>query len=237
MLTKKRKLLTKVFISLFFSFLSCPIPLILSSCNKKYSDDSLSSGEGNEKSFFNEVIKNTSYYFSFDKDDYSQSSSFNLENNYSIAIKCKKDEINKFQKQQKFFLKFKCQNKFYLEKIGTIFCLPLITKIDSNLINENIKECQKNLFNSPIDIETDHENDNNEIKEITFRFKKEKIKEINKIENFDIGQKKYEIVFIISILSKSLHFKNVEELDAQKNNIGAKSANIFLHLKIEKSVD
>ena len=54
-------------------------------------------------------------------------------------------------------------------------------------------------------------------------------------------------VFIVAILStlilgmipvlQSLSFKNIDELQKQKNGIGARNANIFLHLKIEKNTN
>lgn len=227
----KRKLWVKILASSLFSFLSFSTPITLSSCNKKSNDDTL--GEiKNWKNFFNDVIKNSSYSFSFDKNSYS---SFNLKNDYSISIKCEKNEIDKFQKQQKFFLKIDCLKEFYAKKIGTIFCLPLITKIDDKAINEDIKEHQRDLFKPIITI--NNKKDNDEIKEIVIEFSKKKIEKINKIKNFDIGQKDYEIIFIISIFSKSLFFENLKELEEQKNNIGAKNANIFLHLKLKKSIN
>lgn len=226
----KRKLWVKILTSSLFSFLSFSTPITLSSCNKKSNDDTL--GEiKNWKNFFNDVIKNSSYSFSFDKNSYS---SFNLKNDYSISIKCEKNEIDKFQK---FFLKIDCLKEFYAKKIGTILCLPLITKIDDKAINEDIKEHQKDLFNFLPNPSINNKKDNDEIKEITIEFSKEQIEKINKIENFDIGQKDYEIIFIVSIFSKSLFFENLKELEEQKNNIGAKNANIFLHLKLKKSIN
>lgn len=146
-----------------------------------------------------------------------------------------KNEIEEFQKQQKIFLKLEFLAKFYLEKVGLIFCLPLITKIDDNkLIDDKTKNFQKDLFNKYCLIDdTNSKNNDEEIKEIIIEFPKKKLEEING-KNFNVGQKKYEIIFIVSIFSKSLSFKNIEELEEQKNNIGAKNVNIFLRLNLEK---
>jgi hypothetical protein len=130
-------------------------------------------------------------------------------------------------------LKLKFLAKFYLEKVGLIFCLPLITKIDGNkLIDDKTKNFQKDLFKYCLIDDTNSKNDD-EIKEIIIEFPKKKLEEING-KNFNVEQKKYEIIFIVSIFSKSLSFKNIEELEEQKNNIGAKNVNIFLRLNLEK---
>ena len=236
----KKKILWSFSFLLCFSLPSIFGPITLSSCSKKTNDDSPDEN-GNEKSFFSDVINNTSYYFSFNKDDYLVSSSFNLKNNYSIEIKYQKNEIEEFQKQQKIFLKFKCLAKFYLKKIGLIFYLPLITKIDGNnnikwIINDEIKNFQKDLFKYPPIDDTNSKDNDDGTKDIIIEIDKEKLEKINNVK-FDIGQSEYEIVFIISIFGKSLSFKNIEELKKQKNDIGAKNANVFLHLKLEKETN
>lgn len=230
----KGKLFTKV-ASLTFSILaSFFTPMVLLSCGIK-TRDGLFDEEKNRKSFLNDVVDNTSYYFSFNAKDDSFLP-FDSKNNYSILAKCKKDEIDEFQKQKKFFVKFKCSRKFYLEKVGIIFCLPLITKVDTNILNENIKKCQKDLFEFPV-IDTNNKNNNDEIKEIIIEFSKEQLEKISGIKDFNIGQKEYEIIFIVSIFSKSLSFEKIEDLEKQKNNIGARNANIFLRLKLEKNTN
>lgn len=227
----KKKLFARVVSLTFFTFASFFTPMVLLSCGIKTSGGLLDEGK-NGKSFFNDVVNNTSYYFSFNAKDDSFLP-FDSKNNYSILAKCKKDEIYEFQKQKKFFVKFKCSRKFYLEKVGIIFCLPLITKVDTNILNENIKKCQKDLFKFPV-IDTNNKNNNDEIKEIIIEFSKEQLEKISGIKDFNVGQKEYEIIFIVSIFSKSLSFKNIEELEEQKNNIGAKNVNIFLRLNLEK---
>ena len=128
---KKGNKIARFFFFLWFSLFNVFTPMTMLSCSKKHNNDLLDESFTG-KNFFDEIITNTSYYFSFNKDDYSISSSFNSKNNYSIQLKCQKNEIEEFQKQQKIFLKLKCLAKFYSEKIGIIFCLPLITKIDGN---------------------------------------------------------------------------------------------------------
>ncbi|MBQ7749481.1 hypothetical protein IJR75_02760 [bacterium] len=230
----KGKLFAKV-ASLTFSILaSFFTPMVLLSCGIKTSGGLLDEGK-NGKSFFNDVVNNTSYYFSFNAKDDSFLP-FDSKNNYSILAKCKKDEIGEFQKQKKFFVKFKCSRKFYLEKVGIIFCLPLITKVDTNILNENIKKCQKDLFEFPV-IDTNNKNNNDEIKEIIIKFSKKQLEKISGIKDFNVGQKEYEIIFIVSIFSKSLSFEKIEDLEKQKNNVGARNANIFLRLKLEKNTN
>ena len=230
----KRKLFAKV-ASLTFSILvSFFTPMVLLSCGTKTRDE-LFDEEKNRKSFLNDVVDNTSYYFSFNTKDDSFLP-FDSKNNYSALAKCKKDEIDEFQKQKKIFVKFKCSKKFYLEKIGIIFCLPLITKVDTNVINESIKQCQKDLFEFPI-IDTNSKNNNDEIKENIIEFSKDQLEKISGIKDFNVGQKEYEIIFIVSIFSKSLSFEKIEDLKKQKNNVGARNANIFLRLKLEKNTN
>ena len=65
-----------------------------------------------------------------------------------------------------------------MEKVGIIFCLPLITKVDTNILNESIKECQKDLFKFPI-IDTNSKNNNDEIKEIIIEFSKGQLEKIS----------------------------------------------------------
>ena len=229
----KRKLFAKV-ASLTFSILvSFFTPMVLLSCGTKTRDE-LFDEEKNRKSFLNDVVDNTSYYFSFNTKDDSFLP-FDSKNNYSALAKCKKDEIDEFQKQKKIFVKFKCSKKFYLEKIGIIFCLPLITKVDTNVINESIKQCQKDLFKFPFD--TNSKNNNDEIKENIIEFSKDQLEKISGIKDFNVGQKEYEIIFIVSIFSKSLSFEKIEDLKKQKNNVGARNANIFLRLKLEKNTN
>ncbi len=226
----KKKLLLKILLLSSFSF----IPISLSSCSKNSHNDNSLIENITENSFLSDVIDNTSYYFSFDNDPIL---SFDPKKDYSIAVKYGKDEIDKFQEKQKIFLKMKCSKEFYQKKVGTIFCLPLITKITvkhGDWNKENIKEYQKDLFKYPLTIKDDNKNDKSKIKEIMIEFTKEQIEKINEINNFDIGQKEYEIIFIISVFSKSLSF-SIDDLEKQKNNIGAKNANIFLHLKLEKN--
>ncbi len=230
----KKKLFARVVSLTFFTFASFFTTMVLLSCGIKTSGGLLDEGK-NGKSFFNDVVNNTSYYFSFNAKDDSFLP-FDSKNNYSILAKCKKDEIGEFQNQKKIFVKFKCSRKFYLEKVGIIFCLPLITKVDTNILNENIKKCQKDLFNSPV-IDTNNKNNNDEIKEIIIEFSKEQLEEISGIKDFNVGQKEYEIIFIVSIFSKSLSFEKIEDLEKQKNNIGARNANIFLRLKLEKNTN
>ena len=231
---KKKKLLIKLLFLSCLSLFNTFAPMSLSSCYKK-SDVPLRDEQWSGKSFFDDVIHNTSYHFSFNK-DFSTQWSFNLKNNYSIELKCQKNEIEEFQKQQKIFLKLEFLAKFYLEKVGLIFCLPLITKIDDNkLIDDKTKNFQKDLFKYCLIDDTNSKNNDDEIKEIIIEFSKKKLEEING-KNFNVGQKKYEIIFIVSIFSKSLSFKNIEELEEQKNNIGAKNVNIFLRLNLEKMI-
>lgn len=230
----KKKLFARVVSLTFFTFASFFTPMVLLSCGIKTSGGLLDEGK-NGKSFFNDVVNNTSYYFSFNAKDDSFLP-FDSKNNYSILAKCKKDEIGEFQKQKKFFVKFKCSRKFYLEKVGIIFCLPLITKVDTNILNENIKRCQKDLFKFPV-IDTNNKNNNDEIKEIIIEFSKDQLEKISGIKDFNVGQKEYEIIFIVSIFSKSLSFEKIEDLEKQKNNVGARNANIFLHLKLEKNTN
>lgn len=226
----KRKLFVKV-ASLTFSILvSFFTPMVLLSCGTK-TRDKLFDEEKNRKSFLNDVVDNTSYYFSFNTKDDSFLP-FDSKNNYSALAKCKKDEIDEL----KIFVKFKCSKKFYLEKIGIIFCLPLITKVDTNVINESIKQCQKDLFEFPM-IDTNSKNNNDEIKENIIEFSKDQLEKVSGIKDFNVGQKEYEIIFIVSIFSKSLSFEKIEDLKKQKNNVGARNANIFLRLKLEKNTN
>ena len=230
----KKKIFASVVSLLFSTFAGFFTPMVLSSCGIK-TRGWLLDEEKNGKSFLNDVVDNTSYYFSFNEKDDSFLP-FDSENNYSILAKCKKDEINEFQKQKKFFVKFKCSRKFYLEKVGIIFCLPLITKVDTNILNENIKKCQKDLFKFPVR-DTNNKNNNDEIKEIIIEFSKKQLEKISGIKDFNVGQKEYEIIFIVSIFSKSLSFEKIEDLEKQKNSVGARNANIFLRLKLEKNTN
>ena len=236
MLIKKKKLFFKVILLTLFSFFSIFAPFALSSCNKKSQDD-FNDYTKDTKSFFVDVINNTSYYFSFNKNN--TFSPFNLKNNYSFTWKYQENDAKEFQKQQKIFLKINCLKEFYLKKIGTIFCLPLITKINATTtpLSSNIetKDWQKELFNFPI-LDNDKngdKNDKDKKKEIIIEFTKKQLEDVNKITDFDVNQNEYEIVFIVSFFSKSLSFKNADDL--KKNNVGAKNVNIFLHLKLEKN--
>lgn len=204
--------------------------MILFSCSKKSHDEL--NDIVNTKNFFNDVINNTSYYFSFNKNN--DFLSFDPKKNYSVTWTYQKSEVNEYQKQQKIFLKFNFLKKFYLEKIGTIFCLPLITKIGEAPNNGIIKDYQKELFKFQI-LDKNKKDDNNEIKETVIEFTKKQLEDTNKITNFDVGQNEYEIIFIVSIFSKSLSFESIDDLEKQKNDIGTKNVNIFLHLKLEKN--
>lgn len=203
--------------------------MILFSCSKKSHDEL--NDIANTKNFFNDVINNTSYYFSFNKNN--DFLSFDPKKNYSVTWTYQKSEVNEYQKQQKIFLKFNFLKKFYLEKIGTIFCLPLITKIGETPNNGITKDYQKELFKFQI-LDKNEKDDNNEIKEIIIEFTKKQLEDTNKGTNFDVGQNEYEMIFIVSIFSKSLSFESIDDLEKQKNDIGTKSVNIFLHLKLKK---
>ena len=232
MLTKKRKLLFKVESLTFFCSFGVFLPITLSSCTKKTQDEHDDDIKYREN-FFNDVINNSSYCFSFINEN-NCFSSFDQKKNYSITWKYQKNDVDEFQKQQKLFLKFNYSREFYLKNIGTIFCLPLITKIDKTQVNANIKDLQKKLFKFP-NLDNDKKDDNGKEKEIVFKFTKEQIENINKITNFDVGRKEYEMVFIVSIFNKSLSFESIDDLEKQKNNNGMKNVNIFLHLKLEKN--